>query len=132
MKNILVVDDDQFIRSTVKNMLEFLGYEVTEACDGIEGLKMFRKSPTDLVLTDLQMPLMDGGSLAHLIKSESPSTPVVLATGSDSKEIKERLKDSTVDAVIYKPFNLDYLYKTVERLYKSCNENVLEEKMAAI
>jgi CheY-like chemotaxis protein len=131
MKNILVVDDDQFIRSTVKNMLEFLGYEVAEACDGIEGLKMFLKSPTDLVLTDLQMPLMDGGSLAHLIKGKSPLTPVVLVTGSDSKEIKERLKDKTIDAIIYKPFKLEGLFKTIEILCAENYEKPLEEQMAA-
>lgn len=132
MKNILVVDDDQFIRSIVKNMLEFLGYEVIEACDGIEGLKMFLKSPTDLVLTDLQMPLMDGGSLAHLIKGEAPSTPVVLVTGSDSKEINERLKNNTVDAVIYKPFQLENLFNTIERLSSSHYRKVSEENMAAM
>ena len=132
MKSILVVDDDQFIRATVKNMLEFLGYEVTEACDGIEGLKMFLKSPTDLVLTDLQMPLMDGGSLAQLIKDESPSTPVVLLTGSDSKEIKQRLKNKTVDAIIYKPFKLERLFKAIEILCAGNYEKPLEEETAFI
>ncbi len=116
MKSILVVDDDQFIRTILQNMLEFIGYEVVLARDGIEGLKEFLGKHIDLVITDLKMPLMDGGSLAHIIKGKSPNTPIVLVTGSDSKEIHARLKSGSVDSILYKPFKLESILKTIETL----------------
>lgn len=132
MRTILIVDDDQFVRVTVKNMLQFLGYKTVEAKDGIEGLKVFLRKPADLVLTDLEMPLMDGGSLAQVIKSKSPSTPVVLVTGSDSKEIEERLRNKTFDKVIYKPFKLENLFETIESLSATNRAIVSERHLEAI
>jgi len=132
VETILIVDDDQFVRTTLKNMLQFLGYETVEAKDGIEGLKVFLRTPIDFVLTDLEMPLMDGGSLAHIIKSKSPSTPVVLVTGSNSKEIKEGLKSKVFDRVINKPFKLAGLFATIESLSAANREMVPERQIGAI
>jgi len=65
-------------------------------------------------LTDLQMPAMDGLSLARHIKKRSPSTPVILLTGSDREAVREKVERGPVDAVIFKPFTLEDFQRTVQ------------------
>lgn len=60
-----------------------MGFEVALACNGLEALSLFIERRFDLVLTDLEMPIMGGWGLTRHIKERSPSTPVVLMTGTD-------------------------------------------------
>jgi len=80
---ILIVDDTKAIRDTLSEMLSVMGFEVTVASSGNEGLRLFPRNSFDLVLTDLQMPDLDGWTLALHIKDKSPNTQVVLITGSE-------------------------------------------------
>ena len=82
-----------------------MGYEVVAAGSGHEGLNLFLRNSIELVLTDLDMPGIDGWTLALHIKDKSPSTPVVLITGSESDAIMEKLEGSCVDSVLFKPFS---------------------------
>ena len=75
-RRILVVDDNRDIRNALSHMLRFMGFEVALAGNGIEALAAFVESSFDLVVTDLQMPAMDGSKLAQLVKERSPRTPV--------------------------------------------------------
>ena len=113
-KRILLVDDDKVIRDAVFGFLEFLGFEVALAGNGIEALTVFLASTFDLVLTDLQMPVMDGLSLAGHIKERSPGTPVILLTGSDRESVREKVERGPIDSVIFKPFRLEDLKRTVQ------------------
>ncbi|HUS83968.1 MAG TPA: response regulator, partial [Anaerolineales bacterium] len=71
-KRILVADDNKAIRDAVSGFLEFIGYEVALAINGIEALVIFLASTFDLVLTDLEMPAMEGLSLAGHISKQDP------------------------------------------------------------
>jgi CheY-like chemotaxis protein len=113
-KRILVADDNKVIRNAVSRFLEFMGFEVAIAGDGIEALAVFLESSFDLVLTDFQMPAMDGLSLAGHIKERSPSTPVILITGSDRETVRKKAEGGPVDSVIFKPFRLQDLQSTVQ------------------
>jgi len=113
-KRILVADDDKVIRDAVTWFLEFMGFEVALAGNGIEALAVFLESPFDLVLTDLQMPAMDGLRLASHIKERSPSTPVILLTGCDRETVWKKVERASVDSVIFKPFRLKDLQRTVQ------------------
>jgi len=113
-RRILLADDNKVIRDIVSGFLEFIGYEVALAVNGIEALAVFLGSSFDLVLTDLEMPAMDGLSLAGHIKERSPRTPVILLTGSNSETVLERVKRGSVDSVIFKPFILEDLQNTVQ------------------
>ena len=113
-KRILLADDNKDLRDAVSGFLEFLGFEVAIAGNGIEALAVFLSSTFDLVLTDLQMPVMDGLSLAGHIKDRSPNTPVILLTGSDSETVREKVERGPVDSVIFKPFLLEDLQRTVQ------------------
>ncbi len=113
-KRILVVDDEKNMLSILTGILSIMGYEVVSAGSAHEGLNLFLKNPIELVLTDLNMPGMDGWALASHIKKKSPNTPVVLITGSEKEAVDEKLKKSCVDSVIFKPFMLEDLRKTVQ------------------
>ena len=103
-KRILIVEDDEKLRSLMSSMITMMGFEVTSAASGDEALNQFEKKPFDLVLTDLNMPGMDGWRLARHIKSLSPDTPVVLSTAENRKRTLEKVIDSSVDLVLFKPF----------------------------
>ncbi|MFO8165932.1 MAG: response regulator [Desulfatiglandales bacterium] len=113
-KRILLADDNKAIRDAVSQILHFLGFEVALAINGIEAVAVFLKSTFDLVLTDLEMPAMDGLSLAGHIKERSPITPVILLTGSDRETVLKKVERGPVDSVIFKPFTLEDLQRTVQ------------------
>lgn len=113
-RRILMAEDCKNTRDIVSEFLEFAGYEVDVADNGAEALAVFLKNDfIDLVLTDFQMPFMDGFTLAGLIKERSPGTPVVLMTGSDRETVLKQIKKKPVDSVIFKPFLIEDLIRTV-------------------
>jgi len=114
-KNILVVDDNKFLRIAVSKMLSGLGYEVLSADSGENGLSVFLKNKIDVVLTDYEMPEMDGVAFACSIKKKSPRTPVVIMTGAGKEAVFSR-NSTAVDEVISKPFTLEGINKTIQRL----------------
>jgi CheY-like chemotaxis protein len=118
LRRILVVDDDKGVRDAMAGILSDLGYDVSAAADGDEALVLLQDSTVGLVLTDLNMPGMDGLSLARRIKEDS-STPVVLITASDRRSVEPRLKDSVVDSVLFKPFRVEELMAVVMKAFSA-------------
>ena len=114
-KNILVVDDNKFLRIAVSKMLSRLGYEVLSADSGEKGLSIFLKNKFHIVLSDYEMPGMDGVALACSIKKSSPRTPVVIMTGAGRETVLAR-KTTAVDEVISKPFTLAEIDETIQNL----------------
>ena len=111
---ILVAEDNKSIQNVVSWILDFMGFEVALAGNGVEALSLFLANPFDLVLTDLEMPIMDGWSLTHCIKERSPNTPIVLMTGGDRETVWKKVERGPVDSVIFKPFRLEDLQRTVQ------------------
>jgi CheY-like chemotaxis protein len=102
---ILVVDDNDLFRGAISQILSRLGYEVSSADSGEKGLGVFLRNEFDMVLSDYDMPGMDGVALACSIKKVSPRTPVVIMTGVGRETVLSR-KSTAVDEVISKPFTL--------------------------
>ena len=106
-KRILVVDDDSGIISVLLYLLKEMGFDAVSAENGYDARDLFKDGVFDLVITDLNMPGMDGRELAFNIKRISPGTPVILITGIE-KDMAEADKDfHHVDSVLFKPFNLE-------------------------
>ncbi len=82
-KTILIADDELPILNFVQRALSAKGYSVLTASDGGQALQLFNsaKTPIDLVLSDIKMPIMDGIALALAVKSKAPAIPVILMTG---------------------------------------------------
>ncbi len=115
---ILVVEEDESIRTILSIFLSRAGYEVITAGSGEEGLDFLIKGSFDLILSDLTMPGMDGWTFAWLVKYKSPATPVGLMTGWDEQEITAMMKGSAVDFVMFKPFSLHEMLRTVARIFE--------------
>jgi len=89
---ILLIEDDNSIRTIISKVLSFMGYHVATAGSGEEGLNLFLNGAFDLVVTDFNMSGMDGFALSSHIKEKSPDTPIILITGSEKDTIRKRLK----------------------------------------
>jgi len=112
-KHILLVDDEQDVRDTLKLLLELDEHAVVEAKNGREALEMFTQDPFDLVISDYMMPEMRGDELAANIKRLAPSQPILMLTGS--LEMTEGCSPQ-VDAVLRKPFSLADLRRAIAGL----------------
>jgi CheY-like chemotaxis protein len=115
-RRIMVVDDEEAIRHILSTVLSGVGYEVVAASRGAEALNLFLKSSFALVLTDLEMPGMDGWDLASRIKDKFPNIPVVMMTGRAKEDVIEGMKGNYVDSVIFKPLRLENILKTVQKM----------------
>ena len=113
MPRILVVDDDAAIRELLHFVLEEEGYEVIEAVDGAEGLQRYQADPTDLVITDLKMPGMDGLELLMALRRIVP-TPVLMAISGD-RDALTRAQDLTPHTFA-KPLPLEQILAAVRNL----------------
>lgn len=85
--HVLIVDDSLTQRVLIQSLLENAGFRVTAACDGREALAAVRGERPELIVTDLEMPEMDGLDLVRAIKHEFSDLPVVLATAMGSETI---------------------------------------------
>lgn len=116
---ILVVEDSITTRTLEKNILEAAGYRVRVAGDGAEGLRILDSDGCDLVVTDVEMPVMDGLELTSRIRADGRhrDLPIVLVTSRDAREDRERGIQAGADAYIVKgAFDQDRLLDTIRRL----------------
>jgi DNA-binding NtrC family response regulator len=112
---LLVVDDEKNIREGLAASLEMDGYEVETAADGDEGWRRFQKGDSDLVITDLRMPGLNGEELLKRISAETPGIPVIVLTGHGTVETAvEAMRNGAYD-FLTKPVNLDRLSLLVKR-----------------
>jgi len=104
--SVIIIDDEEMIRHALSYALTLGGHHAITASSGQEALEILRSGSYDIAFVDLKMPEMDGWELSSAIKQINPETMVVLITGWSVQLDDERLKESHVDAVIAKPFEL--------------------------
>ena len=112
-KKILVIEDDEDIRTVVVTRLNLAGYETTMASDGKEGLRHFYGDRPDLVLLDIAMPVMDGWQVLERLREVS-DVPVLILTAGVQERDKLRGLRSGADDYITKPFSGEELLARVE------------------
>jgi CheY-like chemotaxis protein len=112
---ILVVDDDEFIRTCVVEVLSDEGYEVVDAPHGAAALARVDETPPDLILLDMRMPVLDGWGFSRAYRERpGPHAPIVVMTAA--QDAAQRAAQVNSDAYISKPFQLDELLDCVARL----------------
>jgi CheY-like chemotaxis protein len=111
-ETLLVVDDDETIRELVAAILECRGHAVYTAAQGAKGLSLLREIPVDLLVTDVDLPVMGGGELARRGRLVRPGLPILFMTGgSPALELPE-----PPCSVLHKPFSFLALVDEVEKL----------------
>ncbi|HEB95350.1 MAG TPA: response regulator [Sedimenticola thiotaurini] len=118
MASILAVDDSASMRQMVAFTLKGAGYDVIEAADGVEALNIAKSKGVNLVITDVNMPNMDGISLIKQLRA-LPSyrfTPLLMLTTESGQDKKQQGKAAGATGWIVKPFNPDQLLNTVKKV----------------
>jgi two-component system chemotaxis response regulator CheY len=112
---ILIVDDSRTMRSMVRGALEADRYRVVEATDGVNALTALETTRADVVITDVNMPEMDGLKLVRALRERQQYrfTPILVLTTEASAEMKQRGREAGATGWLVKPFNPDQLRQTV-------------------
>lgn len=111
---ILVVDDDEDVRATIRHALETLSYDVIEAGDGVAALARIDDPAITLAILDYVMPGMNGLQLAAAIRDRRPGMPILFASGYADEDMLKA--EAGGDApILHKPFRLDEMAGLIER-----------------
>lgn len=98
-KRILVVDDEDQLRGLTAKVIMLMGYETLEACDGIEALEKLRQERVNGLLSDCDMPRMEGPDLSLVVQKEFPGVPVILSSATASERHKEFAREKGIPYV---------------------------------
>src|ERR1039457_976705 len=120
MRRILTVDDSSSIRQMVSFTLRKAGYEVGEAVDGKDGLAKGSGGKFDLIITDLNMPIMDGIEMIGAVRKLPGYSfiPILMLTTESQAEKKDAGRKAGATGWIVKPFNADQLIAVIQKLVK--------------
>ncbi|MBZ0266325.1 response regulator [bacterium] len=121
-ERILIVDDDDTVRETLSLLLQELGYSVAQAIHGKHALDILSNTTNtySLVLLDLRMPVMDGGTLFPLLRKQFPSLPVILCSGFEHDHVVQRLMENGAYSFIRKPVSFPVLAREVRSAKDTC------------
>jgi CheY-like chemotaxis protein len=122
---ILVIDDEESVRSVLSRILSQVNHQVTVAKDGGEGLQLFQEKEFDIVLTDLGMPDMSGWDVCKAIKKLRARVPVGMITGWGMELDQNKKEESGLDFVIPKPFDFHQILKVVDETMESSEKRLL-------
>ena len=115
MAQILVIDDDEMNRELLRDILHAVGYQVIEASDGEEGLRLFCQESTDLVITDIRMPRKSGFEVIEELRQNCPGTKIIAITAS-GHELLAMAKALGANRTVEKPFRMREMQDTVRGL----------------
>jgi len=127
MALILIIDDEPQIRSMLKLMLERDGYEVAEAPDGIEGIRIYRQNPADLIITDLIMPNKDGIGVIIDLKKEFPNVKIIAMSGGGLNKPEGYLKGAKklgAACTLTKPIDRGEMLRAIKDVLKSPSSQI--------
>ena len=118
-RTVLVVDDDESIQATLRDLLEDEGYQVLTANDGLDALDQLTPILPDLILLDLMMPRMDGYAFVEELSRRGlrPAVPVIVLTADGN--IRQKAMQVGAEGYAEKPFSLLTLLEQVERLTRA-------------
>lgn len=122
-RKVLVVDDEDYVRNILRGMLESMGFETIEACDGDSGLSAFDEGSEDIVacVIDLTMPGMAGMELLGRIRKLSSTMPILLVSGYSRHEVREQEAKSPYLSFLRKPFTMEQFRSAIDEQLAAAN-----------
>jgi DNA-binding NtrC family response regulator len=115
---LLLVDDDPNMQRMVALFLNKKNYDLEIAGNGRKALEMLDSNKYTLIISDMQMPLMDGAELLQKIRAKKIKTPVILISAYTALDIPNEANTSDFAAVLFKPFDSSNLITTIEKVLK--------------
>jgi DNA-binding NtrC family response regulator len=119
---ILVVDDEEIVRDTLKQLLDYLGYQVDCAEDGNSGLRALEDRCYDVALVDIRMPNLNGMDFLRRSKEIRPNIPVVIITGHGSESTRSEALAAGAFSFLQKPFRFSDIQELMDRI-ESANDS---------
>jgi YesN/AraC family two-component response regulator len=115
--SLLFVEDDEVVRQAIGRMVawQFPDATVYTAENGLIGLELFKEHTPEIVITDINMSVMDGIQMAGKIKSLKPDTMLIVLTGYSDKNYLDRLNEIGINDYIVKPIDLEELFAAIEK-----------------
>jgi CheY-like chemotaxis protein len=113
---VLVVDDDPAVRATLAELLGSEGYAVQLSSDGFSALNLVRRDPPDLVILDLNLPVLDGQEFVDAWRTAAPASSIPILVLTASADLPSSLSDLGVQGHFTKPFDVDSVLGAVARL----------------
>ncbi|MGA7669565.1 MAG: response regulator [Nitrolancea sp.] len=113
MSRVLIVDDDPAIRSMLVELLTDEGYETFVAGDGRTAIEIAQQRAPDVILMDLMLPVLDGGSATRMLKDDPKTNPIRIIAMSAGANLRQQVNELPADGVVSKPFDLDALLADV-------------------
>lgn len=113
---ILVVEDNKINQVVTKKLLENNHFKCNIVDDGYAALELIGKTHFDVILMDINMPIINGFETSKLIRQKGIQTPIIAVTAFDKQDIEEKIIDAQIDEVIVKPFESHKLFETIKRL----------------
>jgi two-component system, OmpR family, response regulator MprA len=117
-ERLLVVDDDPDVRDSLERALRYAGYSVTTAVHGAAALDALARSPVDLIVLDVQMPMVDGFDACRRIRGRGDATPILILTARDAVDDRVTGLEVGADDYLVKPFALRELQARVRALLR--------------
>ncbi|QQU85156.1 response regulator transcription factor [Corynebacterium riegelii] len=127
LMKILVVDDEQAVRESLKRSLRFNGYDVEQAEDGEKALEAIAMHRPDLVILDVMMPKLDGLGVCRILREQGDHTPVLMLTARDDVADRVGGLDAGADDYLPKPFALEELMARIRSLLRRTREKPTSE-----
>lgn len=124
---ILLVEDEENIRSVVKLNLELEGFETIETDNGKEAVRLFKEQHFDLLLLDVMLPEMNGFEICEQVRLTDTTVPIIFLTAKDTPQDRIAGLKKGADDYLTKPFNLEELLLRVQNLLKRSNKQAAEE-----
>lgn len=117
---VLIVEDDRDNRTIYRTILEYFSFQVLEATDGEQGVRLAQELLPDLVLMDISIPIIDGHEATRILKTDpaTASIPIIALTAHASKEDRELAAAAGCDAYIAKPGDPNHVVSEVTRLLR--------------
>lgn len=134
-EHILLVDDEPAILFTLGFVLRTHGYKVSQASDGREALEMLESAsdqggPVDLIVTDIQMPRMNGIDLIDTLKAKGTTVPIFVLTGTRDVELMKRLMKKGCHGFLFKPCDFREIARQVEVILKTPSPAFAKKRQA--
>lgn len=123
-KTILLIDDDREISTTLQKVLESAGYRVATANNGLDGRRIADTTKPHLVITDMMMPRMGGFPVLEYLKSQPNPPKVIMITANEGGRHKAYAEMLGADDYLRKPFAMDVLLDTVQRVLEKPSPNL--------
>lgn len=121
---VLVVDDDGPMRRLIADLLSEHGYQCMTARNGMEALNQFTGKAVDAVITDIEMPQMDGITLSRILSSFCPNLPIMIITGNMGEDLPQLAIEADAWDFINKPFSINEFMLRFTRMMDYCRHSV--------